>query len=78
MSLELFLKNIGKNIAELRRKKALNQKTAAEKADLSYRYYQSIEAGDANLTLSTVFRIADFLEVPPSRILCPEAAPERC
>jgi transcriptional regulator with XRE-family HTH domain len=76
VTFETYLRTVGKTIAALRKAKALRQKEAAEKADISYRYYQTIEAGSANLTLSTVYRIADFLKVHPARILCPEHAAE--
>ena len=69
MGLESFLKIVGKNIVELRKSKFMNQKQIAEAVDLSYRYYQSVEAGVANLTLATVYRLANFFEVPPSRII---------
>lgn len=77
MTLETYLRQVGKNIATLRKSKALRQKDAAEQAEISYRYYQTIEAGAANLTLSTVVRIAEFLEVHPSHILCPDKVSAR-
>ena len=77
MPFEKFLKTMGANIASLRRGRNFSQKEAAALADISYRYYQSIEAGVANLTLSTVFRLAEFFKVSPHELLCKESAHDR-
>lgn len=74
MTFETFLKSMGSNIAALRRARDYSQKEVASLADISYRYYQSVEAGVANLTLATVYRLAEFFEVPPHEILCPAGA----
>jgi transcriptional regulator with XRE-family HTH domain len=69
MAFEFFLKKVGQNISALRRAKWLKQKETAERTQISYRYYQRIEAGSANLTLSTLFRLAKFFDVSPVRLL---------
>jgi transcriptional regulator with XRE-family HTH domain len=73
MAFEAFLKKVGGNIAAIRKSKWLKQKEVAQLAQISYRYYQSIEAGAANLTLSTLFRLAKFFDVHPVKILSPNA-----
>jgi DNA-binding XRE family transcriptional regulator len=77
MAFEIFLKKVGENIAAIRKSKWLKQKEVAELAQISYRYYQSIEAGAANLTLSTLFRLANFFDVPPVKILSANTTPSR-
>jgi transcriptional regulator with XRE-family HTH domain len=47
----------GKNIALLRVRRSLTQETLAEKAGLSARYVQSVEAGDYFPSLSTLVRL---------------------
>lgn len=69
MSLNDFLKIIGKNIADLRKSMFLNQSDAATKAGFSYRYYQKIESGTANLTLGSLYAIARCLNVHPTDLL---------
>lgn len=69
MPFDKFLQLVGRNIAQQRRKLALNQRDAAEKSAISYRYFQSIEAGSANLTLSTLFRLSQLLKVPVSELV---------
>ena len=47
----------GKNIALLRIRRSLTQETLAEKAGLSARYVQSVEAGDYFPSLPTLVRL---------------------
>lgn len=75
MSFEIFLKSMGSNITSLRKARAFSQKEVAALADISYRYYQSVEAGVANLTLATVYRLAESFEIHPHEILYPSPAP---
>lgn len=69
MSLDIFLKQVGQNIANLRKQIPMNQVDLAEKAGVSYRYYQRIEAGGANITLSTLYRLAKFFGIHPWELL---------
>ncbi|MEK6555150.1 MAG: helix-turn-helix transcriptional regulator [Bdellovibrionota bacterium] len=69
MLLENFLKSIGKNIVRHRKAAALNQVEVASKAGFSYRYYQKIESGGANMTLSTLYRLARFFDVHPEDLI---------
>jgi transcriptional regulator with XRE-family HTH domain len=52
-SLEIF----GRNLQVLRKEKGLSQEKLAELADLHPRALQKIEAGDVNVTLTTVLRL---------------------
>jgi DNA-binding XRE family transcriptional regulator len=63
MNLDAFLKQVGKNIANFRKSHALTQRDVANKVGITYRYFQSIESGNANMTLSTLFRISQFFGV---------------
>jgi transcriptional regulator with XRE-family HTH domain len=55
--LELF----GRNLQVLRKEKGLSQEKLAEMADLHPRALQKIEAGDVNVTLTTVLRLQKAL-----------------
>ncbi len=63
MTFDAFLKNVGRKIAGIRRDRALTQKAVAAQAGISYRYFQNIETGAANMTLSTLYRLARFFNV---------------
>ena len=56
-------------MAELRADRALTQEKLAERAELSARYIQRVEAGGENLTLLTLLRLAEALEVEPAEFL---------
>lgn len=53
---------IGKRIRELRKQRGLRQ-VDMESSGLSYKYYQRIEAGKVNVTLKTLERIAEVLDI---------------
>ncbi len=42
---------------------------AAESVDLHWRLWQKIEGGDTNITLWTLMRVADALDVDPRELL---------
>ena len=63
MTFESFLEFIGAKIAEVRRARELTQREVARQAGLSYRYFQTIETGAANMTLATLYKLARFLNV---------------
>jgi len=52
----------GKNVARLRTARGLSQEKLAEKADLSVRYIQSIEAGEAFPYLPPLSRLCKVLK----------------
>lgn len=53
---------IGNRIKELRKERGLRQEDM-EEFGLSYRYYQKIESGRANITLGTVEKVARALKI---------------
>jgi len=55
------LVTFGKNLREIRKAKELSQEKLAEMADLHPRALQKIEAGDVNVTLSTILRLQKVL-----------------
>lgn len=69
MTLDTFLQTVGKAIATARKNDSLRQTDAAERCGISYRYYQSIEAGKANITIRTLFRLAQCLSIHPLDLL---------
>ena len=51
----------GKNLRDIRKARELSQEKLAEMADLHPRALQKIEAGDVNVTLSTILRLQKVL-----------------
>ena len=48
-----------------------SQQDVATKCDMSFRYYQELEAGTKQPTITTLFKIADSLEVTPAELIKP-------
>lgn len=48
-----------------------SQQDVATKCDMSFRYYQELEAGTKQPTITTLFKIADSLEVNPAKLIKP-------
>lgn len=63
------LKKIGQSIRNARKRAGLRQIDVNKKTGLSYRHYQSIEAGEINLTVETLCRLARLFRVPASSFL---------
>jgi transcriptional regulator with XRE-family HTH domain len=55
------LESFGRNLQILRKEKGFSQEKLAEMADLHPRALQKIEAGDVNVTLTTVLRLQKAL-----------------
>jgi transcriptional regulator with XRE-family HTH domain len=74
---------VGRQIAALRAARGWTQEHVAERVGVSARYYQRVEAGDQNLTIDSLTKIASVLGVsvgqlftpPPPRL--PRPAPRR-
>ncbi len=60
-----------KNIKKYRKKMRLTQEEAAEKADITNKYWQRLEmASQIDLpSLKVLFKIAEALNIPPSKLL---------
>ncbi len=59
----LKLRKIATRIKELRKNSALTQEQLAEKANIDYKFFQKIENGTRNITVNTLIRICDSLNV---------------
>ena len=63
------LERIGAALRECREEKELTLQSLAGQTGYHYTYIGSIERGERNITLRTLFRLAQALEVPGSQIL---------
>lgn len=64
-----FLKNLGKTITKLRKKKKITQLELAYRCDFEQSNINRIEAGRTNPTTLTLLKIAQALEIHPKQLL---------
>jgi len=57
------------NVRRVRDGAGLSLHDAAERAELHWRHWQKVEAGEANATLNTIAKIAFALDVDPLDLL---------
>jgi len=57
------------NVRALRTKAGYTVKRVAARAEMHWRHWQKIEAGETNATLATVVKMADALDVDPNDLL---------
>ena len=62
---------LGATIRQYRRYRGLTQRALAERTDLNVTYLGEIERGIRNPSFLTLLRIADALQLRPSRLLRP-------
>lgn len=60
---ETIQRVLGRRIHHVRIAKGLSQEAAAARAQIDYKRWQRIEAGEVNCTVRTLVRVADALEV---------------
>ena len=69
MRFKSLLHQIGLNIRAVRLRCGLRQIDVEEKAGLTYRHYQSIEGGKVNVTVATLYRLAQLFKVDISELV---------
>jgi len=60
---------VGKNIKSVRNAKNISQEKLAHSADLDRTYISSIEKGIRNISITTLLKIANALDVKPTELL---------
>jgi len=66
---EILRNRLRENVRTRRNAAALTLKKASERAEMHWRHWQKIEAGQVNLTVQTLVRIASVLGVDPAELL---------
>jgi transcriptional regulator with XRE-family HTH domain len=66
-----MLDRIGRRVAELRAERGWTQAAFAERMGIATKYLQRIEAGDENLTVSSLLRLAEALAVELEELFVP-------
>jgi XRE family aerobic/anaerobic benzoate catabolism transcriptional regulator len=67
-----FLLSLGKRVRELRNRRGMTRKMAAREADLSERHLAQLEAGEGNISVLLLRRIAGALSVSLVELFMPE------
>lgn len=68
-SIDSLLKDFGENLKKIRDERRLSLRQLSANCSIDYSDLAKIEKGQRNVTLSTVFDIAEGLSVPPKRLL---------
>lgn len=63
MKVSEFLKNVGARIRTIRKIRGFTQETLAEKTGLQNTYISDVERGDRNISLETLEKIIEALQV---------------
>lgn len=72
------LVSIGKAVRQARKVRAMSQEQLALNAEIDRSYIGGVERGEHNLTVITLYRIADALDVAPAALVAGSlAAAER-
>ena len=69
MTYEDLLENIGLKIKFYRQRMHLTQAEFSEKIDMDVRYLSDIECGKKNITLKTLFKLVNFLNIDMKDVL---------
>ena len=69
MNDDQMLKNLGLKLKYERLKKVFTQETLAEKVEVHEKYISLLETGKQNVTLKTLNRIANVLEIEIYKLL---------
>lgn len=59
----------GETLRKYRTKSNRSQQDVATRCDMSFRYYQELEAGTKQPTITTLFKLADSLEESPAALI---------
>lgn len=61
----------GEKVRQLRKEKELTQGQLAEQSGLATRFVQELESGSKQPTLTTLYKLADSLNVTPGQLIDP-------
>lgn len=68
MNLSQAMKKVGVNVRRLRKEKSVSQEGMRD-FGFNYRYFQKLEAGQVNVTLDTLVKLANTFKCPLSDLL---------
>ena len=66
---DVILKSLGYHLRLIRQQKQLRQKTVAKLCDMDSGSYSNIEKGKRNITILTLFKISNVLNVSMTQLM---------
>ena len=66
-------RTLGRNVRQLREGRGLSQEAFADELGVHRTYLGGVERGERNLTLRSVERLAEWLQVPPLDLLASQS-----
>lgn len=66
---DAYLRRVGEKIKQARRTRGWSQETASENLSMHRTYYSAIERGEKNVTIATLLRVCNELDLAPSAVL---------
>lgn len=66
---DVLRQRLATNVRTRREAAALTLKVAAERAEMNVTHWQKVEAGTVNVTLHTLVRLGDALDMDPAELL---------
>ena len=76
LTLDTVLVYVAANIRRLRQKRGMTQQALADAAEIEHRSMQDIEGMRQSVSLATLVRLANALDVSPAALLRPAMMPE--
>ncbi len=76
-SFRVLQERVASNTLSIRERWGWSQEEAAHRFSMATQVFQRVEAGTVNLTLTTVARVCDGLDVDPVALFAPAPAPLR-
>jgi XRE family aerobic/anaerobic benzoate catabolism transcriptional regulator len=67
-----FLRSLGSRVRELRNRRGLTRKQVSQEADVSERHLAQLEAGEGNISVVLLRRIAEALNAPIANLFAPQ------
>lgn len=59
----------GEKLRRIRTRKGISQEALADKAGLHRTYISSVERGERNVTITTIAKLAEALDIPMTKLM---------
>lgn len=76
-SVETLALEIGRRVSEVRGERGLTQQGLATAVQASVRWISRVENGEENLTIATLLKLANALEIHVGELLTPPKTPQK-
>lgn len=69
-----LISRVARRVREVRKQKGLPRRVLSERSDVSPRYLAQLEAGEGNISIALLERVARALDVPMEALIAPQIA----